>query len=228
MTAPARTREHGGWSLPGLRLAFCQHDQTDPDAWLPPEGAGWAPRRQRDFAAGRAAAAQALRALTGQAVAPPVGRGRDRAPKWPEGVTGSISHAGGRAVALVGRADRFAGLGVDLENPAPSADRLAPMVLSRGEIARLTDLTQQASAAALCPVTLAFSAKEALFKALYPSVGRYFGFDAAAVMALGPGGGVLRLCEPLGPWAAGMRFGFRWQATCGQVLTVVAIPAPRR
>jgi len=40
-------------------------------------------------------------------------------------------------------------------------------------------------------VTLIFSAKESLFKALYPHVGNYFGFEAAKLLELHLEAGVL-------------------------------------
>jgi len=57
------------------------------------------PKRQREFAAGRMAARQAM-AQIGKTPAPiPVNT--DRSPHWPEGVVGSISHSLEIAVAVV-------------------------------------------------------------------------------------------------------------------------------
>ena len=62
-------------------------------------------RRRAEFSAGRQAARQAM----GRDVAIPMAI--DRSPVWPEGVTGSISHAGGWAMAAVGEGM----IGLDLE-----------------------------------------------------------------------------------------------------------------
>lgn len=116
------------------------------------------PKRRSEYLAGRLCAALALRAA-GQAVH--VGR-NGRAPVWPAGVAGSISHSDSRAIAVVSLVHRA--VGVDCETVM--ADDLAQKL--RGEIIGNAE-------AQLCPpnlpfasfLTLVFSAKEALFKALY-------------------------------------------------------------
>lgn len=163
------------------------------------------------------AAGRALAALTGHDSA--VGRGPDGAPVWPDGVVGAISHSGGAAVALVGQKTRYAGLGIDLETLVADPERIAPALLTGAEAVRLPRDALH--------VTLAFSAKESLFKALYPTVRSLFGFDAAELAALDGGKGILRLCQPLGPWAGGTQFPFGWAVTNGQVLTVLAAPYAR-
>lgn len=202
-----------GCARPRLRLGWCHHDAIRPDApRLPAAG----PRRTRDFAAGRQAAAEALAALTGRAP-PPVGRRPGGAPEWPCGIVGAISHSDGLAVALVGCAERYAGLGVDLERVVADPAGIAPGVLTAPERVWL-------DASDPLAVTLAFSAKETLFKALWPVAGCFFGFEAAVLEGLSAQGGRLRLASDLGPWAAGARFGFRWRLTGGRVLTAMAVP----
>ena len=137
---------------------------------------------------------------------------------WPADVVGAISHSGGRAVALVGRASDHAGLGIDLETIAPH-DGIAALVLGPDEMARLGAVPDALT------LTLAFSAKESLFKALYPRVRWIFGFDAAALLSIGDGTGQMCLRQALGPWAAGAVFHFRWTETGGQVLTALSAPA---
>lgn len=209
MTAALPTAPFWAWpGLPGAVLATADHTEL-PDA-TPARSARQ--RRVFDHAAGRLAAARGLRALTGHARQ--VGRGADGAPLWPAGVVGAISHAQGRAVALVGLAAHHAGLGVDLERIA-RRDSLAPLILGPAERAWLDpdDALR---------VTLAFSAKEALFKALYPRVRRFFGFDAAELLSLGEGEGRLRLRVSLGPWSQHATFRFHWTEADGQVLTALS------
>ena len=78
-------------------------------------------------------------------------------------------------------------------------------------------------------VTALFSAKETLFKALYPSVGRFFGFEAATLSEPPKASSLtLRLTEPLGAnLPAGRCFDIRVQFATDHVLTwLINRPAP--
>ena len=93
---------------------------TDPQGTPPPpfadELACLSPsavnKRQREFAAGRAAAHTAMANLG----VPPqaILNGDDRAPIWPEGLTGSITHTRGCAIAIVARNSDVRALGIDV------------------------------------------------------------------------------------------------------------------
>ena len=75
--------------------------------------AGAAPKRQRDFALGRACAHAALAKLGhGDAV---IGRADKAHRSGPIGMVGSITHTKGYAAALVASAAAFPGIGVDAE-----------------------------------------------------------------------------------------------------------------
>jgi enterobactin synthetase component D len=140
-------------------------------AHLPPALRGAVPARQREFAAGRACAALALRRLGAPEGLPPVGVADGGRPLWPDGIVGSISHAGGWAWAAVARADCAATLGIDLEPVLPDerARRLWPEIATPGEVSALRSAPGLTLPRA---VTLVFSAKESLFKALHPLTGR--------------------------------------------------------
>jgi enterobactin synthetase component D len=114
-------------------------------------------KRQSEFLAGRICAALALRA----AGLPEVVGQNGRAPLWPVGAVGSISHSDSRVVAAVSR--DHAGLGVDCETimPTDQARQLASMILTPAE-ATLQPETMGFAAF----LTLVFSAKEALYKAI--------------------------------------------------------------
>jgi len=71
------------------------------------------PARQREFAAGRACARRAMRELG--VPGGPVLRGLRRAPLFPDGVVGSITHTNGFCAAAVARSASFAGVGLDAE-----------------------------------------------------------------------------------------------------------------
>ena len=70
--------------------------------------------RQQEFTAGRTCARRAMGHLGLPDMAIPVGA--DRAPIWPAGIAGSISHSTTRCVAAIGRhSDGIKALGLDLE-----------------------------------------------------------------------------------------------------------------
>ena len=110
-------------------------------------------------AAGRRAATRALAACGG---GPPLPshRLRDGRPPWPIGFTGSISHAGGVAYAVVAPAGRVRSVGVDVEvrRRLPHAD--AVTVLGDDELAWVRASGDPDDAA-----TALWSTKEAAFKA---------------------------------------------------------------
>ena len=137
----------------------------------------WTPKRQAEFLAGRLLAAMGQDAI-GQRPGT-VHMGRDRAPLWPRGVAGSISHAKHHCACIVlpqGSGDP----GIDVETVA-SGSRLKAL-----QAKAMTDEERRRLASARDPAlfsTLVFSAKETLFKALYPTVQRFFGFHCAELAA---------------------------------------------
>ncbi len=129
--------------------------------------------RRREFAAGRACARSALRRLGRAEVAIPASD--QRAPLWPAGVVGSITHcAGFTAAALALRRD-VAMLGIDAEPNGRLDDDIAEQVASRKERQRASD--ELGADAAL----IIFSAKESIYKAWYPTTARWLDFDAVTV-----------------------------------------------
>lgn len=86
---------------------------------LPPALARAVPERQAEFLAGRYCAREALREL-GCGDVGMLGLRADRAPQWPAGVVGSITHTGGFAWAAATRAAVCCGVGIDSET-IPSA-----------------------------------------------------------------------------------------------------------
>lgn len=172
--------------------------------------AGAVPARRAEFAAGRAAARRALAGLGMRPVALPAGP--DRAPRWPEGVGGSIAHAAGVAVAAVRLGPP---LGLDIEENAPLGPDLWPEICTSGELAAL------AGEGAGVAVRHVFAAKEAVYKAQYPLTGRIFGFHLLEV-ELAPGGFRARLREGVGPFPAGQVFAGRLAVAGGFVLAGVA------
>lgn len=135
-------------------------------------------KRRAEFLAGRMCAAQALARL-GAAGAVPAAA--DRSPVWPAGIVGSITHCGDMAMAVALGQGSFRGVGIDLERRAACRDASlhARHFATDAELLVL----QHAGIAREDHAVIAFSVKESFFKAAYPHVGRYFGFDAVAIVA---------------------------------------------
>ncbi|PCJ08297.1 MAG: phosphopantetheinyl transferase [Rhodobacteraceae bacterium] len=127
-------------------------------------------KRRREFSAGRAAAHAAMKDLGWQPQ--PVLVGKNRAPVWPTGLTGSITHTRSCAMAVVARNDTVRALGIDVEEDTPLSDDLLPAICSDFERAWLR---AQANSGQLAKVI--FSAKEAAYKCQYTLSQRFFGFD---------------------------------------------------
>ena len=89
-------------------------------------------KRHREFAAGRRAARAAMTGLGLPAVAIPMGP--DRAPVWPEGVTGSISHTDTHCLAAVARTGEVRALGLDLEPDMALEPALWPDICTGAEL----------------------------------------------------------------------------------------------
>ncbi|CRY53392.1 MULTISPECIES: 4'-phosphopantetheinyl transferase family protein [Yersinia] len=139
-------------------------------------------KRRAEYLAGRFVARQVLNMLEIRDY--PLTNGAGRAPQWPTGLIGSISHNSQRALCAaqvitpaVGplTENRIThGIGLDIEGliPVERAADLWPGILSEEEYRQF----QQGPLPFNHLLTLAFSAKESLFKAVYPQLGRYFDF----------------------------------------------------
>src|SRR5437667_675103 len=124
-------------------------------------GPNAAQQRRTSFALGRAAARDALLELGLEALG--IGRGTGGEPLWPDGVVGAITHSGDLAIAVVGRSADFAGLGIDVEQQSPGLSaRAARLVCTPTESGWVDEVPSSNRR------TMLFSAKEAVFKALFP------------------------------------------------------------
>lgn len=132
--------------------------------------------RRAAFVAGRTAAHAALAAL-GRDV-PQVLAGSMRQPLWPVGITASLSHAGDVAVAIAASREHTSGVGIDIEQarPAPELWDQVPLPGERRWLQAIRDAAERDRM-----LLALFSAKEAIYKAFFPRVGAYFGFEAAAL-----------------------------------------------
>lgn len=150
--------------------------------------------RQPEWVGGRLAANAAIR-LLGMQPGPVLSDARG-APVPPPGARISISHKRSLVVALAARAES-GDIGVDLEDLSPPRPDVASAVLTPGELASLDTLPEDRRWTA---ILLRFSLKEAIYKAVAPTVQRMIGFEEADV-ALHPDGSAdlklqLRPSEP--------------------------------
>lgn len=155
-----------------------------PDRWPvhPDEveqGRGYGVRRQITWVAGRLAIRAALGELLGvePATLGPVGTDDRRAPRWPAGVSGSLTHTDRWAIAWVARGDGLT-RGIDLEDPRRGGMHLADMLLLEPEKAATVALPESAQTSDLIR---RFALKEAIYKAIDPRYRRYVDFKEVAV-----------------------------------------------
>ncbi len=184
------------------------------------EGSSWSRERIIEFRTGRRCAAEALKEAGASAL--DVGVGPHREPLWPAGFVGSITHSRAFAFAAVGRSGEVGSVGVDSEPILDEASLVSVEALTflPGERQRVSGRLDLATAI--------FSAKEALFKCLYPLVGVFFDYLDARVASLQIAGGrgscLLLLRRDLGPrFRAGNSFLARIALEGGHAHTCVEL-----
>lgn len=126
--------------------------------------------RRVAFSSGRYCALLAQEQLN---LAPSIIGQNARAPLWPDNLSGSISHSKQLAVSIVSKEP--CGVGVDIETLGRISDKLLPTLFTSRELIQLENAPDYAT-------TLAFSAKEAGYKAIAPWVGEYIGFQEAEII----------------------------------------------
>lgn len=177
-------------------------------------------KRRHEFYAGRWCASHALFALSGRHYS--VGVADNRAPIWPAGFCGSISHSHGLALAAVASKQDFASLGVDLEyiSDVPGDAQWREQIVLPEELALVQAQLSDVALAAI------FSAKETLFKALNPLCGCFFEFLDARLVACDGQDLVLELCRDLSAQLrAGQRFSVQFYLVKPFILTFLYISA---
>jgi 4'-phosphopantetheinyl transferase EntD len=180
-------------------------------------------KRRREFSTARVCARAALAGLG----LPPVAilTGARGAPRWPDGVVGSITHCAGYRASAVARSRDLAALGVDAEPNEALPRGVLDLIALAEERARLPG-HGGAAAGEVCWDRLLFSAKEAVYKAWFPLTQQWLGYHGAAI-TLSPGGTfAARLLVP-GAAPDGRRltgFAGHWLVRDGLILTAIAVP----
>jgi 4'-phosphopantetheinyl transferase EntD len=129
-------------------------------------------KRQAEFLAGRFSAKHALEGIGITHF--DIEIGCNRQPLWPAGIVGSITHTHDTVLCIVARKTDYSSLGIDTEHilNEKTAREISKNILTQREVNVLTAHCQNFNK--IC--TLAFSAKESLFKAIYCRVNEYFDF----------------------------------------------------
>ena len=199
-------------------VTFAPTTFTDADLlWLPhhTELSNAGRKRKAEHLAGRIAAAHALGAIHERAIP---GIGPSGEPLWPKGVSGSITHSGTQAMAVVvPHPDALVGIDCEAILPDHEAREIQDGIVDAQEAMCLTHSGYPFALA----LTLAFSAKESLFKALFPQVKIYMSFECARVTEVTEKTITLALSRPAGQYPEGKRFTLVWQHDNGNVWTLL-------
>lgn len=203
---------------PGVALGTVDPKAPELGLWFE-ESAAMAravPARRREFAAGRRAARDAMEALDLPAAA--ILPGPDRAPIWPEGVVGSISHGGGACLALVARQGVITGLGIDLEPTEALPQDMIEAVCTKPERAAIKDHDLLGR--------VIFCVKEAVYKAQYPLSHQMLEFhDLETSIDLTEGRYEARFKRACPPFQAGAQIGGRIVIAQGLISAIVVLSA---
>ena len=160
-------------TLAGFHLSMLEHCPSDLAQLCTLRGRV-VEKRRNEFVMGRAAARLAL---TGSGLPNPlpVAQRAGGDPDWPAGIIGSITHCGPWAFAAVARSAYVRALGIDLEDVSAVAEReIAPTVCRASELRWVFESHERQLRTAML-----FSAKESVYKAIYPQCLKFFDFHAA-------------------------------------------------
>jgi 4'-phosphopantetheinyl transferase EntD len=125
------------------------------------------PKRRAEFGTARVCA---RRALARMGIAPvALVPEDDRAPRWPTGVVGSISHTHGYCAVVVAQSAHYASVGLDAEQDRELAPDLVNLICTARERHVLRANPEAA--------VLYFAAKEAFYKCQYPLTKTFLDFQ---------------------------------------------------
>ena len=173
-------------------------------------------KRRREFTTVRWCARRALADL-GLPPAPII-PGDKGAPRWPDGVVGSMTHCDGYRAAAVARAGDMAAIGIDAEPYGPLPGGVLDVIAREEELPRLDELRR--AAPNVHWDRLLFCAKEAVYKAWFPVARRWLGFEDATLV-LDPGGTFT--AELLVRDAPFDGFTGRWASANGLIAAAIAV-----
>jgi enterobactin synthetase component D len=136
-------------------------------------------KKKAEYVTGRYCAHKALSLIE---IDGSVGRYSDQSPKWPPSLIRSITHTHYLSMAAVGYSRDYIGIGIDSEMMISS--------VKMGALAEQFITLEEYNLAAIYGLPsevwlyLVFSAKESVYKSLYPSVKRFFGFFDVKIVSV--------------------------------------------
>lgn len=227
-TAAAAGRPGGLAGLVPASVAVQEtYDDLDDGTGLFPEEraavAAVVDERRREFSTVRVCARRALARLGVPAV--PLVPGPGGAPRWPTGVTGSMTHCAGYRASAVARLQDAAALGIDAEPHQALPPFVADRITTPAERNRMRLLRHQAPHVHWD--RLMFCAKESVFKALHVLTGHAIGFTDSDITLRTDGTFTVGLDAPL-PVSGGSpvaRCDGRWTVQRYYLLAAVVVPA---
>ena len=184
-------------------------------------------KRRAEFSTVRRCARLALAELGVPAA--PIVPGERGAPRWPDGVVGSMTHCDSYCAAAVAPADVAVGIGLDAEPHGPLPDGVLGLISRDEERPRLVALAE--AEPAVHWDRLLFTIKESVYKVWYPITASWLDFSGASV-TIEPADQrfTVELCVP-GPTVDGAeltRLTGRYRIGDGLVLSAIALPRANR
>lgn len=179
-------------------------------------------KRKREFILGRLCAYEALKQLDSILIVP--GISRDGSTEWPSHIVGSITHSKKEVAVLIAFKRDWLGLGIDIESlfTLKQALRVAKRVLTIKELKSLSLIPIKQIPLL---VSLTFSIKESLFKALFPIIKKRFYFKNSEIISWYLDGRVrLRLTNNLSSiWTRGKEIQGFFYPYENRILTAIKI-----
>jgi enterobactin synthetase component D len=162
---------------------------------FPPHLSSAVVKRRSEYLAGRFCAQQILKLLGLNASRLDIRIGTNREPVWPEGVVASISHTMTWAICVATTEPDVLGLGIDVEMEIASdtANNIKQLIINNDEERLIRSFFQAYNQG----LTVLFSAKESVFKAVNRLVGSFFDFSAIRAIRVNPNEVVFAVAEPL-------------------------------
>ncbi|MDN2662332.1 4'-phosphopantetheinyl transferase superfamily protein [Psychromonas sp. 14N.309.X.WAT.B.A12] len=137
-------------------------------------------KRKSEFLAGRYLAKIAMKHLGVEGLNIPIDE--HKAPAWPAGLLGSISHSKNTALCVITKSQNHNFIGIDIEHWLSTSDAnslVNNIVVDQSEYQIMLPHISFEQA-----ITLIFSAKESLYKAIFKAFSHYVDFDVAMVTEL--------------------------------------------